>query len=65
MTAQPTTLTGLDLRAEIDRLRKEKNAVILAHYYQKVRQATFFRVTGTEGSEHQTDHARLPPEYEW
>jgi quinolinate synthase len=29
------TLTGLDLRAEIDRLRKEKNAVILAHYYQK------------------------------
>ncbi len=35
MTAQPTTLTGLDLRAEIDRLRKEKNAVILAHYYQK------------------------------
>jgi quinolinate synthase len=29
------TLTGVDLRAEIDRLRKEKNAVILAHYYQK------------------------------
>ncbi|MFC3582161.1 quinolinate synthase NadA [Sphingomonas hylomeconis] len=29
------TLTGLDLRAEIDRLRQEKNAVILAHYYQK------------------------------
>ncbi|TRW14338.1 quinolinate synthase NadA [Glacieibacterium frigidum] len=26
--------TGVDLRAEIDRLRKEKNAVILAHYYQ-------------------------------
>jgi hypothetical protein len=24
----------LDLRAEIDRLRKERNAVILAHYYQ-------------------------------
>ena len=35
MTAQPTSLTGLDLRAEIDRLRKERNAVILAHYYQK------------------------------
>lgn len=35
MTAQPTNLTGLDLRAEIDRLRKERNAVILAHYYQK------------------------------
>ncbi|MDP3907868.1 quinolinate synthase NadA [Novosphingobium sp.] len=34
MTAQPTNLTGLDLRAEIDRLRKERNAVILAHYYQ-------------------------------
>ncbi|VXC39093.1 quinolinate synthase NadA [Sphingomonas sp. 8AM] len=32
---QPTNLTGLDLRAEIDRLRKERNAVILAHYYQK------------------------------
>ncbi len=28
-------LTGLDLRAEIDRLRKDRNAVILAHYYQK------------------------------
>ncbi|WP_200885027.1 quinolinate synthase NadA [Croceibacterium mercuriale] len=27
--------TGTDLRAEIDRLRKERNAVILAHYYQK------------------------------
>ncbi|MGH6613580.1 quinolinate synthase NadA [Sphingomonas sp.] len=29
------SLTGLDLRAEIDRLRKDRNAVILAHYYQK------------------------------
>ena len=36
MTAQPReNLSGLDLRVEIDRLRKEKNAVILAHYYQK------------------------------
>lgn len=35
MTAQPTNLTGLDLRAEIDQLRKDRNAVILAHYYQK------------------------------
>jgi quinolinate synthase len=26
---------GLDLEAEIDRLRDEKNAVILAHYYQE------------------------------
>ena len=29
------SLTGLDLRAEIDRLRKEGNAGSLAHYYQK------------------------------
>lgn len=29
------SLTGVDLRAEIDRLRREKNAVVLAHYYQK------------------------------
>jgi quinolinate synthase len=29
------SLTGLDLRAEIDRLRKDRNAVILAHYYQQ------------------------------
>ena len=28
-------LFGLDLRAEIERLRKERNAVILAHYYQE------------------------------
>jgi len=28
-------LSGLDLRAEIERLRKDRNAVILAHYYQK------------------------------
>lgn len=35
MTAQPTNLSGLDLRTEIDRLRKDRKAVILAHYYQK------------------------------
>ncbi len=29
------SLGGLDLRAEIERLREERNAVILAHYYQK------------------------------
>lgn len=34
MNAPNSSLTGLDLRAEIDRLRKERNAVILAHYYQ-------------------------------
>ena len=31
----PSSLNGIDVRAEIDRLRKERNAVILAHYYQK------------------------------
>ena len=35
MTAQPTNLAGIGVRAEIERLRKERNAVILAHYYQK------------------------------
>lgn len=35
MIVQTESLTGLDIRAEIDRLRKERNAVILAHYYQK------------------------------
>jgi quinolinate synthase len=35
MTAQPTNLSGIDVRAEIERLRKDRNAVILAHYYQK------------------------------
>jgi quinolinate synthase len=28
------SLTGIDIRAEIDRLRVERNAIILAHYYQ-------------------------------
>jgi quinolinate synthase len=28
-------VAGIDIRAEIERLRREKNAVILAHYYQK------------------------------
>ena len=35
MTDQPLSLTGLDLRAEIDALRKDRNAIILAHYYQR------------------------------
>ena len=35
MTAETTLPTGTDLLSEIDRLRKEKNAIILAHYYQK------------------------------
>jgi quinolinate synthase len=34
MNAPNASLKGLDLRAEIDRLRKERNAVVLAHYYQ-------------------------------
>ena len=35
MLGRGDSLAGLDLRAEIDRLRKERNAVILAHYYQE------------------------------
>lgn len=35
MNAPNASLTGLDIRAEIERLRKERNAIILAHYYQK------------------------------
>lgn len=36
MTAQDTKLpTGEDLVAEIDRLRKKRNAIILGHYYQR------------------------------
>ncbi|MEQ1494230.1 MAG: quinolinate synthase NadA [Novosphingobium sp.] len=35
MTIQTESLSGVDLRAEIDRLRKDRNAVILAHYYQR------------------------------
>ncbi len=35
MTAQTQSLRGLDLLSEIQRLKKERNAVILAHYYQK------------------------------
>jgi quinolinate synthase len=34
MNAIAGSLRGLDLRAEIDRLRRERNAIILAHYYQ-------------------------------
>lgn len=35
MTAPSHRLAGTDLLAEIQRLKKERNAVILAHYYQK------------------------------
>ncbi|HEV2747369.1 MAG TPA: quinolinate synthase NadA [Allosphingosinicella sp.] len=35
MNAPNLSLRGLDIRAEIDRLRRERNAVILAHYYQE------------------------------
>jgi len=33
-TAAPAIPSGTDLEAEIQRLKKERNAVILAHYYQ-------------------------------
>jgi quinolinate synthase len=35
MTTQGSSLKGLDLLSEIGRLKRERNAVILAHYYQK------------------------------
>ena len=35
MTAMTGNLAGVDIRAEIERLRKERNAIILAHYYQR------------------------------
>ena len=35
MTAATNSLKGLDLLSEIARFKKERNAVILAHYYQK------------------------------
>ena len=35
MTVQTQSLKGLDLLTEIERLKRERNAVILAHYYQK------------------------------
>jgi quinolinate synthase len=35
MNAPTINLTGLDLREEINTIKKERNAVILAHYYQK------------------------------
>src|SRR3954452_19245734 len=35
MTVQTPSLKGLDLLTEIERLKRERNAVILAHYYQK------------------------------
>src|SRR6201995_621365 len=35
MTVQTKDLRGLDLLGEIARLKRERNAVILAHYYQK------------------------------
>ena len=34
-TNRRESFAGVDIRAEIDRLRKDRNAVILAHYYQK------------------------------
>ncbi len=35
MSVMTASLTGIDIREEINRLRKDRNAVILAHYYQR------------------------------
>src|SRR5215208_3404456 len=35
MTVQTSSLRGPDVLSEIERLKRERNAVILAHYYQK------------------------------
>jgi quinolinate synthase len=35
MTVQSPGLKGLDLLAEIERLKRDRNAIILAHYYQR------------------------------
>jgi quinolinate synthase len=35
VTVETGSLKGLDLLGEIERLKRERNAVILAHYYQK------------------------------
>src|SRR3978361_2154916 len=35
MTVHTSSLRGPDLLGEIERLKRERNAVILAHYYQK------------------------------
>ena len=35
MSVETELPTGTDLLGEIDRLKRERNAVILAHYYQK------------------------------
>lgn len=35
MSVHSGKLSGVDLREEINRLRRERNAVILAHYYQR------------------------------
>jgi quinolinate synthase len=35
MNVQTNSLKGLDFLSEIERLKRERNAIILAHYYQK------------------------------